>query len=242
MHSPAKRHALTGGVGLGNAGFSAVFNQSRLIRRPEAGAEMTARGDVGSGIPAEQRTPGVGGARTRLGDGKPVPRAALAETRARVGDLEEASDVDPVTGLPNERELGRQLDRVVSQAERHGTPGALISIDLKGLGQINARHGRIAGDAALAHVARLLKSLIRASDVAARSGGGFALLLDHLDPDSAIETGERIARLIAAQPLDLGSAQVGLEATVGVATILPGDTAADVLERASRNLERVKEF
>ena len=43
---------------------------------------------------------------------------------------------------------------------------------------------------------RLLKGLIRASDVAARTGGGFALLLDHLDPDSAIETGERIVREI----------------------------------------------
>ena len=203
---------------------------------------MTARVDIGSGIPAEQLTPEVVEALKRLADENALLRAALAETRARVGDLEEASDVDPVTGLPNERELGRQLDRVVSQAERHGTPGALISIDLKGLGQINARHGRIAGDAALAHVARLLKGLIRASDVAARTGGGFALLLDHLDPDSAIETGERIVRLVAAQPLDLGSAQVGVEATVGVATILPGDGAADVLERAARNLERIKEF
>jgi diguanylate cyclase (GGDEF)-like protein len=204
--------------------------------------DMTARVEIDCGIPAEQLTPEVIEALKRLADENALLRAALAETRARVGDLEEASDMDPVSGLPAERELARQLDRVVSQAGRHGTPGALISIDLKGLGQINERHGRIAGDAALAHVARLLKSLIRASDVAARSGGGFALLLDHLDPDSAIETGERIARLIAAQPLDLGSAQVGIEATVGVATVLPGDSAEDVLERASRNLERVKEF
>jgi diguanylate cyclase (GGDEF)-like protein len=131
---------------------------------------------------------------------------------------------------------------VVSQADRHGTSAAMITIDLKGLRLINERHGRIAGDAALAHVARLLKSLIRASDVAARTGGGFALLLDHLDPDSAVETGERIARFIASQPLDLGSARVGLEATVGVASILPGDSAQDVLLRAERNLERVKEF
>ena len=62
------------------------------------------------------------------------------------------------------------------------------------------------------HVARLLKSLIRASDVAARNGGGaFSLLLDHLDPDSALDTGERIARCIAAHPLDLGHAEVPLE-------------------------------
>ena len=203
---------------------------------------MTARFEIDCGIPAEQLTPEVIEALKRLAEENALLRAALAETRARVGDLEEASDVDPVTGRPTDRELERQLDRVVSQASRHGTPGALISIDLKGLKGINERHGRIAGDAALAHVAKLLKGLIRASDVAARTGGGFALLLDHLDPDSAVETGERIARFIASQPLDLGSAQVGLEATVGVASILAGDSADDVLERAARNLERIKEF
>jgi diguanylate cyclase (GGDEF)-like protein len=174
---------------------------------------MTVRTEIHGGIPAEQLTPEVTEALKRLAEENGLLRAALAEARARVGDLEESSEVDPVTGLPNERELARALDRVVSQSERHGTPAAMISIDLKGLAAINERHGRIAGDAALSHVARLLRSLIRTSDVAARSGAGFALLLDHLDPDSAVETGERIAHYVASQPLDLGSSQVALDAT-----------------------------
>ena len=194
------------------------------------------------GIPEEQLSPEVIEALTRLADENAMLRAALAETRARVGDLEDSADTDPLTGLPNARELARQLDRVLSQAERHGTPAALINIDLKGLKLINSRHGRLAGDAALTHVARLLKGLIRASDVAARTRGGFALLLDHLDPESAIETGERITRFIADQPLDLGSVEVGVQATVGVATIYCGDTVPDVLARAQRNLERIKGF
>ena len=203
---------------------------------------MTVRADIHGSIPADQLTPEVREALARLADENALLRAALAETRARVGDLEEVTDTDPVTGLPGGRELERELGRAVSQADRHGTPAALITIDLKGLAAINDRHGRIAGDAALAHVARLLQSLIRTSDVAARTGRGFALLLDHLDPDSAIDTGERIARYIADRPLDLGHARVGVEATVGVATILPGDSAEDVLARAERNLERIKEF
>ena len=137
----------------------------------------------------------------------------------------------------------RELERVLSQAARHGTPAALLSVDLNDLKAINEGHGRVAGDAALRHVARLLKSLIRASDVAARNGGGaFSLLLDHLDADSALDTAERIARCIAAHPLDLGHAEVRLEATVSVATIMPGDTVEEVLRRAARNRERVKEF
>ena len=69
----------------------------------------------------------------------------------------------------------------------------------------------------LRHVARLLKSLIRASDVAARGcGGAFSLLLDHLDADSALDTAERIARCIAAHPLDIGHAVVPIEIWVSV--------------------------
>lgn len=205
-------------------------------------AGMTSQSHIFAGIPADQLTPEVRDALTRLADENALLRAALAETRAQIGELEEASDVDPVSGLANECELARQLDRAVHQAQRHGTPSALLTIDLKGLAAINARHGRIAGDAALAHVGRVLKDLIRTTDTAARRGGGFALLLDHLDPDSAVETGERIVRLIAERPVDLGSARVAVEAIVGVATILPGDNAEDVLRRAERNLERVKEF
>ena len=203
---------------------------------------MQALQNFDHGIPPEQLTDEVRFALARLADENALLRAALGEARAQVGQLEQDGDIDPLTGLANERELGRQLERVVGHAERHGTPAALIVIDLKGLRDINARHGTIAGDAALSHVARLLRGLIRTTDVAARTGGGFALLLDHLDPDSAIDTGERIVRFIADQPLDLGRVQVGLEALVGVATILPGDSAGGVLDRARRHLERLKEF
>ena len=178
----------------------------------------------------------------RLTDENALLRAALADARAQLGEAEEQAGRDPLTALADARHFRAELERVVSQAARHQIPAALISVDVDDLKAVNEGHGRIAGDAALRHVARLLKSLIRSSDVAARNGGGFALLLDHLDPDSAIETGERIAHFIASQPLDLGSARVALEATVGVASILPGDSAEDVLHRAERNLERIKEF
>ncbi|GAA4828388.1 hypothetical protein GCM10023232_28700 [Sphingosinicella ginsenosidimutans] len=178
----------------------------------------------------------------RLADENALLRAALADVRARVAELEASADCDPLTGLPNERELARHLDRVVSQSGRHGTPAAFLAIDIRSLREINARHGRVAGDAALRHLGRLLKGLIRASDVVARMNGGFALILDHLDSESAIETGERIARFVAGQPLDIGGADLVLDLTVGVAAILPGDGADDVLHRAHRNLARVKEF
>jgi diguanylate cyclase (GGDEF)-like protein len=176
-----------------------------------------------------------------LADENALLRASLAEMRTRLEELEHLADTDTLTPLPNRRRFLRELERAVGQASRHGTPAAVLYIDLNGLKRVNDRHGHLAGDTALIHVARLLQGLIRTTDVVARIGGDeFGLILDHLDHNSAIETAERIARCIASQPVDLGGAQVSLQAAIGVATLLPGDSAEDVMQRADRNMYRAK--
>lgn len=176
-----------------------------------------------------------------LADENALLRASLAEMRERVDELEQRSDNDALTPLANRRRFLTDLERVVSQADRHGTPAALLYVDLLNLKAVNDRHGQVAGDAALLHVAKLLGGLIRATDILARVGGAeFGLILDHLDHNSAIETSDRLARCIAAHPLDLGNARVPLEVAIGTATILPGDGIDDVLRRADHNLAAAK--
>src|SRR3954466_16182127 len=150
-----------------------------------------------------------------LTDENALLRASLAEARSRIEALEAAAENDPLTGLANGTRFERELERVTSQAERHATPAALLYIDLRGLKTINAKHGRFAGDAALIHVAKLLNGLIRSTDVLARIGGDlFALILDHLDHESAIDTAERLGRCVAAEPVDLGPSVAPIEAPV----------------------------
>jgi diguanylate cyclase (GGDEF)-like protein len=176
-----------------------------------------------------------------LADENALLRASLAEMRERLQELELLADTDTLTPLPNRRRFLRELERVVSQSARHGTPAAVLYIDLNSLKRVNDRHGHVGGDAALIHIARLLAGLIRGTDVVARIGGDeFGLILDHLDHNSAIETAERISRCIASSPVDLGGAQVPLQAAIGVATILPGDSADDVMRRADRNMYLAK--
>jgi diguanylate cyclase (GGDEF)-like protein len=177
----------------------------------------------------------------QLADENALLRASMADMRERMGELEELADSDPLTGLPARRRFIEQIERVLAYADRHGTPAALLYIDLEGLAHINERHGRIAGDAALTHTASLLSRLIRSTDVLARIGGDeFGLILDHLDHNSAIETAERLARCIAQNPLDLGGSDIAIAATIGTATILPGDSVEDVIQRADRNMYRAK--
>jgi diguanylate cyclase (GGDEF)-like protein len=172
-----------------------------------------------------------------LADENALLRASLAEMRERLGELEQLADSDTLTPLPNRRRFLRELERVVGQANRHGTPAAVLYVDLDSLKSINDAYGHFAGDAALIHVAKLLGGLIRSTDIAARIGGDeFALILDHLDHNSAIETADRIARCIADNPLDIGGTELKLEASIGTATIIAGDTVDDVMQRADRNM------
>jgi diguanylate cyclase (GGDEF)-like protein len=168
-------------------------------------------------------------------------RAALADAQQRIRDLERSAEIDDLTPLPGARRFRTELERVVGLSQRHGTPGAVVSLELTGLAELREEHGHFAADAALVHVARLLCGLIRTTDVLARTGEAeFGLILDHLDHNSAIDAGERLGRCIQANPLDLGHVRVALPAAVAVTGILPGDSADDVAKRCACNLERVK--
>jgi diguanylate cyclase (GGDEF)-like protein len=176
-----------------------------------------------------------------LADENELLRASLAEAQRRIETLEGGVEAGTPTGLPGRARLVEELERVTGLAERFGTPAALLTIDPKGLAAINAAHGRIAGDAVLRHVASSVSKLIRTTDLLARLDGGlFGLILDHLDQDSAIETGERLARCIAAEPVDVGGCALAIEAAVAVTGIMAGDGVEDVLARAERNLAFAK--
>jgi diguanylate cyclase (GGDEF)-like protein len=196
---------------------------------------------VNVAIPPEELTPAVRAAIGALADRNELLRAALAETRARLDEVEELADTDPLTPSANRRRFLRDLEQAAARAERHGTPAALLLIDLTGLKRLNETHGHTAGDAVLIHVARLLASLVRSTDQVARiEGDKFGLILDHLDHNSAIETADRIAHCIAETPVELGGTRLTLRAAIGIATILPGDGIEDVLARAHRNAKLAK--
>lgn len=202
---------------------------------------MAAKPEPAIATQAEALAPEIRETVGRLADENALLRASLAEMRERLAEFEQTCERDPLTGLANASYFRAALERVVSQANRHGTPAALLPVHLDGLAALNHRHGCLAGDAALLHVARLLRGLVRTTDLVARTGGDqFALILDHLDQDSAVDTAERIVAHVAAHPLDLGGALVRLRPTVAVAAILRGDDADEVAARAERNLERMK--
>lgn len=169
----------------------------------------------------------------------------IAQLRARVAELEEEAarlrqlaDTDTLTPLRNRRAFVRALERAIGLVARHGTPAALLFIDVDALKRINDGHGHGMGDRALLHVAYLLQERVRATDIVARIGGDeFGLLLDHLGEEAAREKALALCEAVADAPLE-GRIEIGL--SIGIAALRPDDTPASALARADGDMYAVK--
>jgi diguanylate cyclase (GGDEF)-like protein len=124
----------------------------------------------------------------------------------------------------------------VERARRYARPLALLLCDLDGLKARNDRAGHAAGDAALVRVGTALRSLSRASDLAARIGGDeFALLLPETDAGGAGAFAAKLRAALESDPDD------PLRLSIGIAA-LPRDAgdAAALREIADRRLYEAK--
>ena len=104
--------------------------------------------------------------------------AARAEAEVQVEELRRAAHTDALTGLHNRRAFDADLLSFAEQAQEHGRPLGVISLDLDGLKHVNDSGGHASGDALLASVARNLQRHFEPSGRVYRMGGDeYAVLL-----------------------------------------------------------------
>ena len=97
------------------------------------------------------------------------------------------------------------------------------------------------GIAALKHVAVVLGDALRRCDVVGRIGGDeFVALLWKSDEGAARQVACEVSAALADIPFIHGAEPVPLSASIGVATLRRADTATSVLERADRDMYRLK--
>lgn len=93
---------------------------------------------------------------------------------------------DPLTGLANRREFERRAAQAIEDARAQAARHVLCFLDLDKFKEVNDLAGHAAGDTLLKQVADLLKSRVRAADLAARLGGDeFGLLLENCSLERA---------------------------------------------------------
>jgi len=113
------------------------------------------------------------------------------------GVAESMSMTDPLTHLPNRRQLDHDLATECERARRYRRSSALLMLDIDGFKAFNDRHGHIAADQILSEFGRLLAEAIRGSDSAYRYGGDeFVVLVREASVAAASDLAERLRHLI----------------------------------------------
>ncbi len=164
-----------------------------------------------------------------------VSGSELDEARARIAELEQRADEDPLLDILNRRGFERELTRSLAYVKRYGTLAALVYIDLDGFKEINDQHGHAAGDRLLKAVADELIARTRASDVVARLGGDeFGVLMWNVSGPQAGVRARELENRIEWLSLAQGPARLGVGASAGVALLTPERDAADTIDAADK--------
>ena len=139
--------------------------------------------------------------------------------------------IDYLTGLPNFRSLSERFESEIKRATRYGRLLSLIMFDLDGFKEINDQFGHLAGNAALKHVAGLLRKFVRETDIAGRYGGDeFMVLLPETPKHIAEGLAAEIQALIGDTPLRLeGERLLPLTVSLGMASFPRDARTAELL-------------
>jgi len=130
---------------------------------------------------------------------------------------------DALTGVLNRRAFESRHKRAVTHAQEHGTPHALLYLDLDHFKAVNDSGGHFAGDELLRALSALLQRSLRDHDSLARLGGDeFVILLEYCTPAEARVAARRIRDAIATFrfPWQGDAFQVG--ASIGLVTFRNG--------------------
>lgn len=159
-------------------------------------------------------------------------------------ELYKMAVLDAVTGIYNKRFFLDRLGDEFSHARRAGLPLSLLMIDVDHFKNTNDTHGHLAGDFVLAHLANIIKEMVRGEDVVARYGGEeFAVILRGTSGPGALPLAERIRSRVAETPIQFEGTPIPLTISIGIATLAGSNfkTAEELVASADQALYRSKE-
>lgn len=159
--------------------------------------------------------------------------------RIRLADVQRQARTDELTGLPNRRSLYADVPtRLASSGRRRS---AVLLLDLDKFKEINDSLGHDVGDKLLTQVAARLSGQLRPSDLLARMGGDeFVMHIDNCGSEEAQAVALKL-RAALADPYDLGSVTVQVNASIGISCYPDqGQDLTMLLRRADMAMYRAK--
>ncbi|NHD19467.1 MULTISPECIES: GGDEF domain-containing protein [unclassified Actinopolyspora] len=128
-----------------------------------------------------------------------APPMALLDLAGQLPQWRRSAQRDGKTGLVNAMHWDKLARAELAKASSRGQDVTVLLLDLDHFKRVNDELGHLAGDAALASVALMLRGSVRKGDLVGRFGGEeFVVLLPEADTDAAGEVAHRIRRATAS--------------------------------------------
>jgi diguanylate cyclase len=166
----------------------------------------------------------------------------INELTVKLDYISEVAHEDFLTGALNRRGMDEAIDREFERADRHNTPLSLAMIDIDHFKKINDTMGHSTGDVALAHLAKVVKSVLRSTDILARYGGEeFVILLPGSKQADAVNVIAGVQRDLTKNFFMHNSERVLITFSAGVSERAAGEGIDAVLPRADAALYQAKQ-
>lgn len=161
----------------------------------------------------------------------------INELTIKLEFISQAAYQDFLTGTLNRRGLDEAIEREFNRADKHNTAISIALIDIDHFKKINDKLGHRAGDTALAHLAKVVKDVLRNTDVLARFGGEeFLILLPGSQQDDAVTVISGVQRSLTKNFFLHEKEKVLITFSAGVAERMMQEQFETVLSRADAAL------
>ena len=163
----------------------------------------------------------------------------IIEIYLQAESAHQSANTDYLTKLPNRRKMDLLLNEQIAASRANSFPLTISLFDVDYFKKVNDTYGHDVGDSVLVELSDLLTAYIGQKFYVGRWGGEeFLLVCPGKNLKEIHEYGENIRKVIEEHPFRF----VGkLTCSFGVAELLSGDLAKELLKRADEALYQAKE-
>ena len=163
----------------------------------------------------------------------------VTERKKLESKLKNLSFRDELTGVFNRRYFNELIKKQLYTCRRYKNYFSLIMFDIDHFKEINDNFGHPAGDTILKELSKLIKNIIRDSDVLCRVGGEeFIVIADYTNLTEAKKLAEKIRIKISENNFPYVRK---VTISLGVTEARDNDTVNSLLERVDKALYNAKE-